>query len=151
MKKLILFIGVLGLGIITSCSSDDNGNIDPRDAYVGTWDYTSTGSFSLFYFGDVIGTAPINDRGTVYISKSGENELIIDDKKFTLNGTSLTSNPESISQNEGGMNMVGTAIYTGQVGTDIITINTEMSGSWSTNDGLSGEFSGTSVTTFTRP
>lgn|SRR5690606_11904115 len=148
MKKVLLFIAIAIFGL-TSCSSDDN-NTDPRDKYVGNWESSTTGSLTLYHLGEAVGTVPINETGTTEVSKSGENNLKIGDKIYTLNGNSLTSNPESVTQTQDGVNIVGTAIYSGQVSSEIIIINSDITGTWSNSHGATGNFSGTVVTTLTQ-
>lgn len=150
MRKLLLFIAVATLGFATSCSSDDDNSTDPRDKYVGTWQSKNIGSLTIYHNGESIGTVPIDETGTMVISKSGENNLNIEGKIFTLNGNSLTSNPESFSQTQDGANMVGTVIYSGQASSEIITINNDYTGTWSHNSGNTGNFSGTAVWTLTK-
>lgn len=152
MKKALNFIVVLlimSVGL-TSCSKDDDAIHDNRDQYVGHWDYSQRGSLTLFYAGQSIGTVPIDENGTTNITKTGENGLKIGSKVFYLNGNRLTSDPDSFSETADGFNMVGTAVYSGTVSADIITINMEITGSWSNSQGASGNFSGTSVNTLTR-
>ena len=149
MKKLLLFIAVVTLGLATSCSKDDD-NIDPRDKYVGTWQSSTIGSLTLYQHGQSIGTVPIDETGTSNISKSGENSLNIGGIIFTVNGNSLTANPESITQTQDGVNIVGTVIYSGQLSPEIITINSDITGSWSNNQGASGNLSGTIIILLTK-
>lgn|SRR5690554_2640723 len=150
MRKLFLFIAVVTLGFTTSCSSDDDNNTDPRDKYVGTWQSKNIGSLTIYHNGESIGTAPIDETGTMVISKAGENNLNIEGKIFTLNGNSLTTSPESFTQTQDGVNMVGTAVYSGQTGSEIITINSDITGTWSHTNGNTGNFSGTAVWTLTK-
>lgn len=152
MKKILHFTGLAIIMSMTfvACSSDDDSNADPRDQYVGTWQASETGNITMYHSGQAIATTPINQTGTMNISKSGENGLNIDGKVFTLNGNSLTANPESISETEDGTNMVGTVIYSGQASSGIITINREYTGTWSHSSGESGNFSGSSVITLTK-
>lgn len=149
MKKLLLFIAVATFGLTTSCSSDDD-NTDPRDRYLGTWQAKTTGNLTLYYLGESVGTVPLDDIGTMDVSKSGESNLKIGDKIFTLNGNSLTSNPESITQTQDGVNMVGTIVSSGQLSSEIITINSDITGSWSNSYGGNGNFSGVLVTILTK-
>lgn len=149
MRKLFLFIAVATLGLATSCSSDDD-NTDPRDKYVGTWQSKTLGSLTVYHNGEPTGTIPINETGTTVISKSGENNLNIGGKIYTLNGNSLTSNPENVTITQDGVNMVGTATYSGQGSSEIITINSDYVGTWSHSNGNTGNFSGTVVMTLTK-
>lgn len=148
MKRLgFLSLGFVLLIIISSCKKEDT---DVRDQYLGTWQYKQTGSLTLFQNGQSIGTIPIDENGTMDISKSGENDLLIGERIFTLNGNKLTSDPESITKTNNGVNIVGTAVYSGQLGSNIITINSTVTGSWSNSNGATGNLSGTEVYTLTR-
>jgi hypothetical protein len=153
MKKIkfltLMLVGLLVVSL-SSCSSDDGATQDPRDQYVGTWSFNETGSVTLFQNGQSIGTGPINESGTVVISKSGENALSIRGTNFIVNGTNLSSNPENFSDTTDGINIVGTATYSGTLGSNLITINNSIVGTWNTSGNLSGNLSGTSVTTLTR-
>ncbi len=133
-----------------ACSSDDESNADPRDKYVGTWQSKTLGSLTVYHNGEPTGTIPIDETGTTVISKSGENNLSIGGKIYTLNGNSLTTNPESFTLTQDGVNMVGTEIYSGQASSEIITINSDITGTWSHNNGNTGNFSGTVVITLTK-
>jgi hypothetical protein len=145
----LLFVGLLFVGstAITSCEKDD---VDIRDQYVGIWQYEQIGSLTVFQNGQSIGTVPIDESGTANISKSGENELLIDGQLYTVNGNKLSSDPESVTLTDSGVNLVGTAVYSGQLGSNIITINSTITGSWSASSGDTGNFSGVVVVTYTR-
>ncbi len=140
----LLFVFLTGL---TSCKKND---VDPRDQYVGTWQYKEIGSLTLYYAGESIGTVPIDEKGMSNIIESGESNLIIDSKSFTVNGNKLSSEPESVTETDNGVNIVGTAIYSGQLGESIITINSSITGTWSNSNGATGNFSGTSIKTLTK-
>jgi len=148
MKKVLLFVAIAIFGL-TSCSSDDN-NTDSRDKYVGTWQSKTSGSLTIYHNGEPTGTIPINETGTTEVSKSGENNLSIGGQIFTLNGNSLTTNPKNTTITQDGVNMVGTETFSGQVSSEIITINSDYVGTWSHSNGNTGNFSGTVVTTLTK-
>ncbi len=157
MKKYFLFLvlGLMSFGMtMTSCTKEkkkeDPVAVDSRDAYVGTWNYKEIGSVTLYYSGSSIGTVPIDTSGTNKVSKSGNSGLIIDGKLFTVNDNKLSSDPESITETKNGFNIVGTATYTGQLGSNMITINSSVTGTWSNSNGATGNFSGTSVRTLTK-
>jgi len=144
-----LMIGVIFVNLISlnGCMKED---IDPRDQYVGTWQYKEIGNITFYYAGESIGTSPIDDKGTASISKSGENGLMIDGKLFTVNGNRLSSDTENITETDNGNNIVGTVTYSGQLGSSIITMNSSITGTWSNYSGVTGNFSGTSVRTLTK-
>ncbi len=153
MKKyfLVSIVGVLLIGTtLMSCKKEDDPIIDVRDQYLGTWDSKEVGSLTLYYNGSSIGTVPIDESRSVEITKSGEKGLIIDGKLFIVNDDRLSSDPESITVTENGVNIVGTATYSGQLGSNIITINSSITGTWSNSLGATGNLSGTSVRTLTK-
>ena len=151
MKKYLLFllISVFTIGL-TSCSDDDEPAADPRDQYVGTWNNNQVGSLTLFQNGTSVGTVAIDTSYTVLIKKSGNKNLIIDDKLFFVNDKNLSSDPESISQTFDGGNLVGTSTASGTLSNNIITIKISFTGTWSNTFGASGNFSGTEVATLRR-
>lgn len=152
MKKIkLLILMVVGLTFfpLTSCSNNDEAN-DPRDQYVGTWNSTSTGSLTLFQNGQSIGTVPVNDNGSVTISKSGSNALIIDGKTFTVNGSSLSTSTTPLTETFNGITIVATVNTSGTLGSNIINFNETVTGTWNATTGGSGNLSGSTVTTLTR-
>lgn len=152
MKKvlyLFAFVAFMSAGL-TSCSKDDDGGGDLRDQYVGTWSGNQKGSMTLFHSGQSIGTVPIDEHLTVEITKVGENKLNIGGTNFTVSGNNLSAEPENITATSDGINMVGVATASGSLNGDVIVINSDVTGSWSSENGLSGNFSGTTVTTLRR-
>ena len=156
MKKyfLITIIGLLLVGTtMTSCEKEEEEPapvVDVRDQYVGTWNSKEIGSLTLYSSGASIGTVPIDESGSVEVTKSGEKGLMIDGKLFVVNDNKLSSDPESITETDDGVNMVGTATYSGQLGSNMITINSSITGTWSHSSGTSGNFSGTTIRTLTK-
>lgn len=149
-KFLTLLLVVLSFISLTSCSNDDNETQDARDQYVGTWNLISSGSLTLFQNGQSIGTIPSNENGTVTISKSGSNALLIDGKTYIVNGTNLSSNPTPLTQTSNGVTMVGTELSNGTLGSNIITLNNSLTGTWNASNGASGNLSGSVIITLTR-
>ena len=149
IKFLTLLLVSLSLISLSSCSTDD-GSQDIRDQYVGTWSSVSSGSLTLFQNGQSIGTVPINETNTVSISKSGSNALIIDGTSYIVNGTNLSSNPTPVTQTSSGINIVGTEVSDGTLGSSIISLNNAITGTWNATSGASGNLSGSVITTLTR-
>lgn len=145
----VIFISFLFINLfsITSCIYDDD-DIDIRDQYVGTWKFNINGSLTVYHNSES-STSPINHSGTTTISKSGKNHLIIEGKEYLVDGTHLSSNPESINETSSGVNFVGTATENGILGDGVITINSSIKGTWN-GGGVSGTFSGSSKTTLTK-
>jgi hypothetical protein len=148
-KNKFLTLLLVGLSFIalSSCSADEDAKQDIRDQYVGTWRSTSTGSLTLFQNGQSIGTAPLNETGTVSISKSGSNALKINETTYTVNGNYLSSNPQPLTETSNGVNIVGTTVSSGTLGSNIITLNGAVTGTWNNANGASGNLSGSVVTT----
>ncbi len=146
MKKLTLF-SILAIALLV-CGCN-KGETDPRDAYTGTWQLTNIGSITGYYNGEAIFTQPHNQTGSVVISKSGQSGLNISGTTFFLNDNRLTADPESINTSGDGIQMVGTAVYSGQASDNLIVITTTITGSWS-GQGASGNMSGSATWTLTR-
>jgi hypothetical protein len=149
IKFLTLFLVGLSFISLSSCSNDDESQ-DIRDQYVGTWNYNALGSATLFQNGQSVGTVPLNETGTVSISKSGSSALIIDGKTYIVNGNNLSSNPTPITQTSDGVSIVGTELSDGTLGSNIIVLNSSLTGTWNTASGASGNLSGSGITTLTR-
>jgi hypothetical protein len=153
MKKIkflmLLFVG-LSIFSFTSCSKDDETVIDIRDQYVGNWNRTMTGALTLFSNGQTIGTIPVNDNSTITISKSGTDKLIIDGVTYFVNGTNLSSNPSPLTESSNGVNVVATVISNGTLGSNIINLNENITGTWNATNGTSGNLSGNAIGVLTR-
>lgn len=147
IKFITLFLVALSFISLSSCSNDEDGSQDIRDQYVGTWRSTSQGSVTLFQNGQSIGTAPLNETNTVTISKSGSNALLINETTYTINGNNLSSNPQPLTDTSGGVNIVGTTVSSGTLGSNIITLNGAVTGTWNNSNGASGNLSGNVITT----
>ena len=143
---LVLVIALFAM----SCSNDENSIQDARDQYLGTWNSISSGSLTLFQNGQSVGTVPINETNTVSISKSGNNTLLIDGTSHIVNGNNLTSNPTPVTENSNGVNIVGTEVNSGTLGSNIITLNKAITGTWNATTGDSGNLSGGVIITLTR-
>ena len=128
-----------------SCSKDDDSVVDNRDQYVGTWEYKQTGSLTLYQNGSILGTVPINETGTIDITKSGENGLKIGGRLYFVNGSNLSTDSQSYTLNENGVVMVGTDTSSGNLGSNLININSSITGTWSNSSGANGNFSGSYI------
>ena len=152
MKKsfLIVIIGMLSLGMsMNSCSSDDKDETDSRDQYVGAWVMVSEGTVNTLFNGDIEETEIVNETETVNISKSGENDLLIDGRVYSVNGFNLTSTPYANPFDEG--EYTGSIIFTtiGVLSSDTITLQSDVTGTWS-YDGNDGTFNGNVVHTLSK-
>ena len=150
IKFLTLLLVSLSFISLSSCSNDDNEAQDARDQYVGTWNSISSGSVTLFQNGQSIETAPLNETNTVSISKSGSNALLINGTTYIVNGTNLSSDPQPLTETSNGFNIVGTTVSNGTLGSNIITLNGAVTGTWNNSNGASGNLSGSVITTLTR-
>ena len=89
--------------------------------------------------------------GTMSITKSGENDLIIDGVKFTVNGNNLTAPTQSLTDASDGFNYVATITTdNGTLAPNVITINNSITGTWNNSDGDTGNLSGTLTTILTK-
>jgi hypothetical protein len=153
MKKsfLIVIIGMLSFGMtMNSCTKDDE--TDSRDQYVGAWVMVSEGTVDTLFNGDIEETEIVNETETVNISKSGENDLLIDGRIFSVNGFNLTSTPYANPFDEG--KYTGSIIFTtvGVLSSDTITLQSDVTGTWSyEEDGTDGTFNGNVVHTLSKP
>jgi hypothetical protein len=142
MKKsfLIVIIGMLSLGMSMNSCSEDN-ETDTRDQYVGAWVMVSEGSINTLVDGSIEETEIINETETVNISKSGENDLLIDGRVFSVNGFNLTSTPYTTPIDADGVTGSITLTTTGVISSDSCTLVSDVTGTWS-YDGTSGTFNG---------
>jgi hypothetical protein len=144
MKKnfLIVIIGMLSLGMsMNSCSSDDEDETDSRDQYVGAGVMVSEGSINTLVDGSIEDTQIVNETETVNISKSGENDLLIDGRVYSVNGFNLTSTPMTEPIDSDGVTGSITLTTTGVISSDSCTLVNDVTGTWS-YDGISGTFNG---------
>jgi hypothetical protein len=154
MKKsfLIVIIGMLSLGMsMNSCTSDDDANVDARDQYVGAWVMVSTGSVNFVEDGSIVGTTTADESESVNISKSGENDLLIDERIYSVNGFTLTSTPKIISDDGTDPDFTSSLILTttGVLSSDSVTLVNEVTGTWTSN-GRNGTYSGVITETLTK-
>jgi hypothetical protein len=154
MKKsfLIVIIGMLSLGMsMNSCTSDDDANVDARDQYVGAWVMVSTGSINTLEDGSIIDTETVNETESVNISKSGENDLLIDGRLYFVNGSALTSTPKIIPDDGTFAGFTSSQIITttGVLSLDNFTLVNDVTGTWTFN-GRNGTYSGVVSETLTK-
>jgi hypothetical protein len=134
----------LSLGMsMNSCTSDDDANVDARDQYVGTWVKVSTGSINFVEDGSIVLTTAADDSESVNISKSGENDLLIDERIYSVNGFTLTTTPKIISDDGTDPDITSSLILTttGVLSSDSVTLVNDLTGTWTSN-GRNGTYSG---------
>ena len=127
---------------------------DPRDSYVGSWNFTSKGSTILIGIPQV--PYEIYDNsGSAFISKSGKKGLEISlsgaSLLFELNGSTLSTAPDFESCEEDGLYLQLRHDFSGQAvsGTSIkITKTTQ--GTWKNQWGEGGKATGELVVTLKR-
>ena len=67
---LALAVCLLGLAACTNNNPPEVGApVDPRDAFVGTYDYTSTGNLDIYLAGTKVYSFPLNKNGSFDIVK----------------------------------------------------------------------------------
>lgn len=151
MKNAKLFAAAfLAILLINFSSCKKSDNPDPRDQYVGSWNYTQSGSFTFYQNGQSVGTEPINASGSFVISKSGAMDLLIGKERFTVTGTHIAADPAAYVSTNNGLSLVGTGIDNGTLGVNLITVNSSLTGTWSNSNGATGNFSGTATAILTK-
>jgi len=131
----MLFISLANL---SSCKKEE---VDNRDKYVGNWEYKTTGRIPI-YHGGILTTIPIDEKGTIEVTKSGNNALKIGDKVYTINDENLSGDTENITKTYKGINIVGTYTYSGKLGFRMIILTSSITGTWSDTNGESGTLDG---------
>lgn len=147
---LLFIFNVIIILSLTSCSKDDDTVVDTRDHYVGMWDFNQTGSLTLYHNGSPVGTVPINETGTINIKKSGENGLTVGDRLYFVNGSNLSTDAKSYTLNDEGVVVVGTETSSGNLGSNLVTINSSITGTWSNSHGANGNLSGSYTIVLTK-
>lgn len=144
MKNYPLLL-IVFLSTLFSCKKADF-----RDDYVGTWQYKSLGSITLYQNGTSIGTVPVSEDGFMEIEKEGEKDFLIGGKVFVTNGNKITATPKTTNETQNGVNMVGTELFDGQFSPNLIVIEMNATGSWSNSNGASGNYAGATTLTLKR-
>lgn len=136
---------------LLSCSDDDEINEDIRDQYVGTWNVETTGELTFIFLGENIGSLPLDNNSTVEITKSGENDLMLGDDKYSVVGTNISSEiiSSNLTTNEG-LDLFLDTEYNGILGSNRITINGLVTGTWNDSEGFSGNLSGSATSILTK-
>jgi hypothetical protein len=150
MKKriLIVIIGMLSLGMsMNSCTAEDKA--DTRDQYVGTWNLVAVGSVNTIENGSIVDTEIVNETESVNISKSGENDLLIDGRIYFVNNFTLTSTPATMTNNDGDFTSSVTLSTTGVISLNSCTLVNDVTGTWTSGD-RNGTYSGVVTETLTK-
>lgn len=110
---LALAVCLLGLAACTNNNPPEVGApVDPRDAFVGTYDYTSTGNLDIYLAGTKVYSFPLNKNGSFDIVKEGqENKVAIvgaiigerDSIHAVVTGNQLELENNSASYTENGL------------------------------------------------
>ena len=115
-KKSIffLFAFALGLFVMTSCNPSESGP-DIRDPFLGTYNYTMTGSYTMKLAGQSVYT-PLAEGGVVYVTKDGSgNRIKITGDGVLLNGVVegdvIQLDPETQRESKDGISVVMTFEY----------------------------------------
>ena len=102
---------------------------------------------TLYSNGQSIGTIPIDENGSLAIAKSGGSNLMFDGQLFTVSGSNISMQPQTETSSENGFTIIGTQTGTGVLGSNTITINLSITGTWNESGGTSGNLSGSSIIT----
>jgi hypothetical protein len=86
MKKIIQFC-LAAVVLVAFAACEHQQEVDPRDAFVGTYSYDAKGSVN-FDFGITTYSVPLNKQGTFTISKVGDgNKVVIEGWNDPINAT----------------------------------------------------------------
>lgn len=87
MKKYFYNYCMIMAVLLALTACEGNKEVDPRDAFIGTYSYEATGSVD-FDFGITSYSVPLNEQGTFTISKSGDgDQVVIDGWNDPINAT----------------------------------------------------------------
>ena len=146
-KLFTLITIIFSLINLSSCKKEE---VDDRDQYVGTWNYQVTGALTLYSNGQSIGIMDLDDNGSLDITKSGESDLMIDGELFTVSGSNISMQPLTETSSEDGVTIIGTQTGSGVLGSNTISINLSITGTWNASDGTSGNLSGSYTMSLTK-
>ena len=146
-KLFTLITIIFSLINLSSCKKEE---VDDRDQYVGTWNYQVTGALTLYSNGQSIGIMDLDDNGSLDITKSGESDLMIDGELFTVSGSNISMQPLTETSSEDGVTIIGTQTGSGVLGSNTISINLSITGTWNASDGTSGNLSGSYTRSLTK-
>ena len=144
MKKVFYLVLCLSL-VLVSCSKDD---VDPRDAYVGSWTANVTGSMN-FSFSGATTTFPTVGTANATVAKVGTDKLDIGGLEATLSGSKLIIDPTTETETANGVTSQLTSTYSGTASGGLMVITIKYSGT-ATSGTNTGVISGTTVNTFTK-
>ena len=83
-KKFFLLFCLFLVLLFTACSE----SVDPRDAFVGVYDFETTGSVDIYVSAVKLTTIPLNLNGTLTISKENtKDQVAIIWRNDTVHGT----------------------------------------------------------------
>ena len=146
-KSFTLISIIFTLINLSSCKKEE---VDDRDQYVGTWNYQETGALTLYSNGQSIGTLPIDDNGSLEITKTGSSDLMIDGTLCTLSGSNIIVPAGTATSSEDGLTIIVTNTGSGVLGSSIITLNLSYTGTWNSDNGTSGNLSGSTTMSLTK-
>ena len=146
-KSFTLISIIFTLINLSSCKKEE---VDDRDQYVGTWNYQETGALTLYSNGQSIGTLPIDDNGSLEITKTGSSDLMIDGTLCTLSGSNIIVPAGNATSSEDGLTIIATQTGSGVLGSSIITLNLSYTGTWNSDNGTSGNLSGSTTMSLTK-
>ena len=130
---------------MTSCSSSDSGP-DERDLFLGTYNATMTGSYTMNFAGKSV-DVPLAAGGVYRVSKDGNgNRVVVSGPDFSakgvVEGDILSLDPESETQTKDGITIIMVSEYEpAQIVNKKVTINGRISGTV-TGGGYAGTLNG---------
>ena len=146
MKWAALAVVAVSL-ILAGCNNTEEPEVDPRDAYVGTYDLVSQSGSMTISAGDVEQTIGATDWGMdpIKVSKIGSGSLLdVAGMEATLADDRLVfSEPMTQTQTQDGVSMQITLSFTGRVsGGNTLTLDGDISGFGAHYSGMSAILSG---------
>lgn len=132
MKQLqSVLMAVLATILLVGC--DSKNKVDPRDIFVGAYSFQATGNVDISLSGVKLLSVPLNESGTFYIYKEGEQNNVIltgyndDTLHAVVSGNQLFFEPTSYTREIGEATIQMTFTYgKGTLVDNLLTWNTDV-------------------------
>ena len=115
MKKHFgkIFCGLVIAFMMVACNQN---NVDPRDAFEGSYDFNVTGEVELFVGANKLTTVPLDEEGTFLITKAAEDDEVLiigynDTIHATVAGKYLLIDPITTSTDYNGVTIQLTFLF----------------------------------------
>ncbi len=122
MKKMSFILGTIAVFsfLLLGCKKESTTTVDPRDAYVGSYNETVNGSLTVTVNGQSQ-SSPVNSTGVFSIEKgSSENRIVrvdSDNSRYeaTISGNHVQFDPMHQNTTQNGMTMTMTSDVNGNL------------------------------------